>query len=424
MQCVEYIKCGCPTPKRKMSDKLGKPLSGNVTNVTCKMSPEHQRYFDSNKVLPLENKDSPACLRGDILLSSTPISTTGAREPTNAQSPVFNLDTLSMFAEETAQMLINNVEKRVVVVQNYAQYLMDLYDARTHFELHLATHQLCFVILHENDSFSVYSPDHRIFKGSAATNPAFSIDPEIFALRKNIVLCIPESKQLAYADDYDEETRRNNLHVIKVFYPPVSDSTNFTVKSLTDDDWTKINKEMKGAEVRISANSDQRHAPRLPVYMGIALTDAFFSSAYGDDRVTTNRYSLLSMRNGPLHVVNEDKLHWIFRCEAYNYSSDGCRFARPLWFEAEKDYMLQAYNAVSNVNMLRIDTKYRRNDKDGSDITKKFTMIPLKTISMENGFYSTGYLDESNSGRVIGIAKQNGDPGHNIDVINVGRSVI
>ena len=160
-----------------MSDKLGKPLSGQVTNVTCKMSPEHQRYFDSNKVLPLENKDSPACLRGDILLSSTPISTTGAREPTNAQSPVFNLDTLSMFAEDANMMFIGNAEHRVLVVQNYAQYLLDLYDARTNFELYLATHQLCFVIVHEDDTFSVYSPEHRIFKGSSSTNPSFNIDP-------------------------------------------------------------------------------------------------------------------------------------------------------------------------------------------------------------------------------------------------------
>jgi hypothetical protein len=409
-----------------MSDKLGKPLSGSVTNVTCKMSSEHQRYYDSNKVLPLENKDSPACLRGDILLSSIPISTKGAREPTNAQSPVFNLDTLSMFEEkEIAELNIHNQPpQKVLVVQNYAQYLLDLYDARTRFELYLATHQLCFVIVENDGDFSVYSPDHRIFKGSAGTNPSFDIDPKIIALRRNIVLCVPVKDQDKYSEVFDNLARANNLLVIKIFYPTGPESTDFTVQSLTDADWVTIKNNMKPAEVKVSAQSDQRHAPRLPVYMGIALTDAFFATAYGDDRVTTNRYSLLSMRNGPLHVVNEDKVHWIFRCEAYNYSPDGCRFARPLWFDASRTRMLPAYQALSNGNFLRIDTKYRRNDKEGSNITKKFTMIPLKSVSMESGFYSTGYLDESNNGRVVGIAKQNGDPGHNIDVINVGRGVI
>lgn len=405
-----------------MSDKLGKPLSGQVINVTCKMATEQQRWFDSNGILPVEKKDSPACLRGDILLSSVPINSSQAREPTNAQGPVFNLDTLAMFEEQEKKIpLPPNNDIQVVVVQNYAQYLADLYDARTSFELYLATHQLCFIILHSDGAFDVYSPDHRIFKGNATNYPKFEVIDDVYALRQNIVLCIPTTMDGSFRAEFDAKVKSQNLNVIIVEYVENSD---FAIDNMSEEAWTFIKEHMTPAQVRTASNSKQRIAPRLPVYMGVALTDAFFSSAYGDDRVTTNRYSLLSMRNGPVNVVNEDKLHWIFRCEKYNYTSDGCRISRPLWFTTPHTLMRTSYESAKN-DPLNVNNKLRRNDKEGSDVATKFFVIPLKTISTTSfAFYTTGYLDETNNGRIVGIAKQNGDPGYNIDVINIGRGVV
>lgn len=421
-----------------MSDKLGKPLSGQVINVTCKMAPDHQRLFDSMNIMPVENKDSPACLRGDLLLSSNPVFTGTSREPTNAQGPVFNLDTLNLFEEETKTLRIvlddPNPEKRVCVVQSYAQYLMDVFDARTHSELYLATHQICFVVVQPGQnftqSFGVYSPDHRLYDGTAKTyQMSKEQQPVRYSLRQNIVVCVPDTMLLRYQDEYDKrEHQQQNLNTILVPYSTTdfwkweSEARAFKPSDLNGEQWAEIKQKLKPPQVRVSLQTEQLVAPRMPVYMGIALTDAFFSSAYGDDRVTTNRYSLLSLRNGPLHVVNEDKLHWIFRCEQHNYRSDGCRFSRPDWSVNPRDYFAESYNS-QYIDALNINLRFRRNDKTGSDVAPKFLIIPLKSLSTSAGYHSTGYLDETNCGRTVGIAKQNGEPGHNIDVINIGRGV-
>ena len=391
-------------PNGSGQNPQGKIYSGPVSNVTCRMDQAIAQHIGA-PYMNKETKSQPTCLRNDLLVTC---DMPGANA-TSVQH-VTSMDLLE-FHDVTAREVDNF---KVYIPTDYAQYTCDVHDARTRTELVMAANQMCFVKWDDTSKQpKSFVPDPRVYHSGNNSNGGYNFTKPVdgIVLRRNVIWDSTEDAEL------------------KSFMTALSEKKADLIVEIFDVREAERRKRVREILCGIGSKNNiycthkgtvQKLVPPRFSYAGIAMTDAFLNSAYGDTHVTSNLFSSITLNNGPVAVSHGDRMHWIWRVELHYYTKDGIRLPRESWLDFNNGGPLYDPQVLSPNNLLIGQPGAgQRDSKMLQRVCKNIMMIPLKEGFAYN-MMSAGHLDRTHQ-RLVGHAITSSQAFGSLDLLNNGK---
>ena len=169
---------------------------------------------------------------------------------------------------------------------------------------------------------------NALFLSSNVTD--FANDHVCVTRNKGSWVPIPNTHLKRFIAEDSQNTSNSSIYGLEL---DVSDAGDFAqqlhhLRLLIEDAIEFIDKNNKA---RVHTNKNRKSGPIDPpelVYAGVALTDASAHPQNGDNALTLNVFSAVTLVNGPFHVQVNDDLMWIHDIELPDFEKDGMRRMR------------------------------------------------------------------------------------------------